>query len=160
MEAAALARVQAIAVEGRMRNIRTRQHELRSLYRDLDEHKDEFIEAMLAEGGYTEDEAKVVTMATLLDIRKHYNALNLEKEMEVEYRIKNGKSSEERRLPARIVYILPDSYTLMYSVFSALGGAIEAGCCCVVEVTNYPLLCFFYAHSRSCPLAPNYVPQD
>ncbi|KAL3460153.1 hypothetical protein BJX64DRAFT_290474 [Aspergillus heterothallicus] len=139
MSATELSRIEIGAIEGRARNLRGRQHELRSLFDHLTTHSGEFVEAIRTEESCLLHEAQVAVAAMLLDLRKHYDRLDLKTELTIEYKSKKGQSCTERRIAARIVYIIPDTAFLSFSVFSALCAAIEAGSCCVVEV-NIPSL--------------------
>lgn len=148
MSAPELSRVEIGAIEGRARNLRGRQHELRSLFAHLTAHSDKLVQAIRTEEACLLHEAEVAVGAILLDLRKHYDRLDLKTELATEYKSKRGQSCPERRVATRIVYIIPDTAFLAFSVFSALCAAIEAGSCCVVEVhTHYSwvdlLLTFF-----------------
>jgi acyl-CoA reductase-like NAD-dependent aldehyde dehydrogenase len=148
---AALASVQSAAIDGRMRNTRTRQKQLSSLFKSLTEHADSFVDAMQKESNLTKEEANIVVSAMLLEVRQHYENIDFEKELAQEYNVRWGKSWVGRRVAARLVYIIPQSFTKAFSVFSALSAAIEAGCCCVVEVKDTQQLMFRTStdHERS-----------
>ncbi|KAL4861942.1 hypothetical protein BDV12DRAFT_190747 [Aspergillus spectabilis] len=134
MSAAELLRVEIGAIEGRSRNLRGRQHQLRSLFAHLTSHSDEFVQAIKTDESCLLHEAQVVVATMLLDLRKHYDRLDLKAELTTEYKSKKGQSCPERRIASRIVYVIPDTAFLPFSVFSALCAAIEAGSCCVVEI--------------------------
>lgn len=131
-----LARIETGAVEGRARNLRGRQNQLQSLFAHLVAHKDEFADAIQVEEACSTSEAQIAVAALLLELRKHYDRLDLKKELEEEYRVKHGKSNPERRVAASIAYIIPDPFMLAFSVFTAVFAAIEAGTCVVVEVSK------------------------
>lgn len=130
----ALTRVQSAAIDGRMRNTRTRQKQLSSLFKFLTEHANSFVDAMQKEDNLSKEEANIVVSAMLLEVRQHYENIDFEKELAQEYNVRWGKSWLGRRVAARLVYIIPQSFTKCFNVFSALSAAIEAGSCCVVEV--------------------------
>ncbi|KAH0288237.1 ALDH-like protein [Aureobasidium namibiae CBS 147.97] len=132
----ALARVQSAAIDGRMRNTRTRQKQLSSLFKSLTEHANSFVDAMQKENNLSKEEANIVVSAMLLEVRQHYENIDFEKELAQEYSVRWGKSWVDRRVAARLVYIIPQDFTKGFSVFSALSAAIEAGSCCVVELLN------------------------
>jgi acyl-CoA reductase-like NAD-dependent aldehyde dehydrogenase len=71
----------------------------------------------------------------LQELRAHYVSLSLTKDLEAEYRIKNGKDSPDASRGVGIVYITPTTHTLFYSVISALTTALAAGNCIVLEVS-------------------------
>lgn len=132
--AVTIAQVQATATEGRMRDLRHRQKQLISLHRQLTENEAEAISALQADDGFSREEAEFVLAATLDEIRTHYDALDLKKELEVEYGIKRGKSNEQKRTVQPLAYIVPETFTLLYSVLAAFAAATEAGTCCVFKV--------------------------
>lgn len=144
MDNTLLARVQAAAIDGRMRNYRTRQNELMSLYQALVGDMAEFLDAIQVDEECSKAEAQIIMAATLHEVREHYNRFDFKRELDFEYSIKRGKSAS-RRLPAGIAYIIPDPFTLTFSVFSAVAASIEAGCCCVIEVS----LCSPWMASRA-----------
>jgi acyl-CoA reductase-like NAD-dependent aldehyde dehydrogenase len=65
----------------------------------------------------------------------HYDALDLDHELEREYHIARRKSCLEQRGPHGIVYVVPDAYMCFFGVVAALSAAVEAGNCVVVEVS-------------------------
>lgn len=142
MDSLLLARVQAAATDGRMRNYRTRQNELASLFQALVRYLADFLEAIQHDEECSKGHAQIVMATTLHEIREHYDRLDFEMELRSEYSIKRGESRPSRRVPAGIAYIIPDSYTLIFSVFSAVAASVEAGCCCIVEVSRYCMRMF------------------
>ncbi|KAM6540359.1 hypothetical protein FALCPG4_002077 [Fusarium falciforme] len=134
--AVTIAQVQATATEGRMRDLRHRQKQLISLHRQLTENEAEAISALQADDGFSREEAEFVLAATLDEIRAHYDALDLKNELEVEYGIKRGKSNEQKRTVQPLAYIVPETFTLLYSVLAAFAAATEAGACCVFKLDN------------------------
>jgi acyl-CoA reductase-like NAD-dependent aldehyde dehydrogenase len=139
MSGAELLRVEAGAIEGRARNLRSRQQQLQSLFDHLTARSDELAQAIKTETPCLLHEAQVAVAAMLLELRKHYDRLDLKAELTTEYKSKKGHSCPERRIATRIVYIIPDSAFLAFSVFTALCAVIEAGSCCVVEVRYQPI---------------------
>lgn len=67
-------------------------------------------------------------------MKDQYASIDFDQMMEEEYRIANGKDAADRRVAAGIVYIVPSSHTLFYSVIAPLSVAIAAGNCAVLEV--------------------------
>lgn len=137
---AALARVHSAAIDGRMKNTRTRQKQLSSLFKSLTEHANYFVDAMQKGDNVSREEANIIVSAMLLEVRQHYENIDFEKELVQEYNVRWGKSWVDRRVAARLVYIIPQSFTKVFNVFSALSAAIEAGSCCIVEVND--IYCF------------------
>lgn len=151
----ALAHVQSAAIDGRMRNTRTRQKQLSSLFKSLTEHSNFFVDAMQKENNLSREEANIVVSAMLLEVRQHYENIDFKKELAQEYSVRWGKSWVDRRVPARIVYIIPQDFTKSFNVFSALSAAIEAGSCCVVEVKDS--YCFATEHRLTKNIATQSV---
>ncbi|KAF3384695.1 hypothetical protein F1880_002082 [Penicillium rolfsii] len=104
------------ALEGRARNLRGRQHALRSLFDHLSARSDEFAQAIKAEESCPLNEAQVAVAVMLLDLRKHYDRLDLKTELTTEYKSKKGQSWLERRVATRIVYLVPDTAFLAFSL--------------------------------------------
>lgn len=133
--AVSVAQVRATATEGRMRDLRHRQRQLISLHRQLTQNETEAISTLQDDDGLSEDEAKFVLAATLSEIGNHYDELDLKKELEAEYRVKRGKDDEQNMTVHPLAYIVPEPFTPLYSILSALAAATEAGTCCVVKVS-------------------------
>ncbi|KAL2811538.1 Aldehyde/histidinol dehydrogenase [Aspergillus granulosus] len=122
------------ALEGRMRDLRTRQYVLRSLHDKLAHNAEELVQAIQKDDGISQAEAQLVVAAALMEVRVHYDALDLDQELEREYRIARGKPCLEQRGPHGIVYVIPDAYTCLFGIVAALSAAFEAGNCGVVEL--------------------------
>ncbi|THW54895.1 hypothetical protein D6D20_09879 [Aureobasidium pullulans] len=133
---AALASVQSAAIDGRMRNVRTRQKQLVSLFKSLTKHASSFIDALQKDNSLTKEEANIVVSAMLVEVRQHYDNIDFKKELAQEYNVRWGKSWTGRRVAVPLVYIISQDFTKGFNVFSALSAAIEAGSCCVVELSN------------------------
>jgi acyl-CoA reductase-like NAD-dependent aldehyde dehydrogenase len=134
-----LSKIQCAATDGGARNLRSRQKSLIALFSSLTKRKEEFVEALQTDNDFSKGEAQIAVSAMLLDLRKHYERLDLKEELELEYSIRDSKSHITRRVAQRIAYIIPDPFTMAFSVFSALCAAIEAGSSCVVEVSHFPV---------------------
>ncbi|MCJ1472608.1 hypothetical protein MMC13_001257 [Lambiella insularis] len=131
-----LSKVSAAALDGRMRNLRYRQKELISLHKWLTSNVDDIQEGIQKDTRCTSDEARLVVAKTLTELRTHYDDLDLKAELKVEYSIKDKRSCPDRHVAPGIVYIIPEKFTLFFSIISALCAAVEAGNCCVVELGN------------------------
>ena len=134
MERTKLSKVSATSLDRRMRDLRYRQRQLSSLHRWLTTHADESKEGVQRDARCTPEEARLVVAKTLLELRHHYDSLDLKQELEAEYSIKRHYSCPERRVAPGIVYIIPERFTLFFSVLSAVCAAVAAGNCCVIEV--------------------------
>lgn len=129
-----LARILAANIDGRTQNTRYRQAQFHRLQATLVEHIAEIQDAIRADSGHTQQEIRAEVVLALQELRTHYTSLSLKKDLEVEYRIANGKDNTENVQGAGIVYIVPSTHTLFFSVISALTAALAAGNCIVLEV--------------------------
>lgn len=68
------------------------------------------------------------------DLEEHYRSLDAETALKDEYAIARGEDFAERQDPIGIAYIVPTTYTLFYSTIVAVGAALAAGNCVVIEV--------------------------
>lgn len=129
-----LARIVAANIDGRTQNTRYRQAQFHRLQAALVENIAEVQDAIRTDSGHTQQEIRAEVVLALQELRTHYTSLSLQKDLEVEYRIANGKDNAENVQGAGIVYIVPTSHTLFFSVISALTAALAAGNCIVLEV--------------------------
>lgn len=132
-----LARVESAAIDGRMKTLRIRQRLLQSLHKHLLQHRVAFLEATQIDDGCSKEEAQIIFAAALIELRNHYDALNLTTDLDLEYSLAKEKDNEARRVPFDIAYIIPDTSAVLFSILSALCAAIEAGSCVVVEVSDF-----------------------
>jgi aldehyde dehydrogenase (NAD+) len=126
--------VLSAVADRRTKDLRYRQRQLLSLHRWISKNLTELESAIRADDGLSSTETQFVIALALDELRRSYDSLDLKKELDIEFRIKNGQDNTERMLPEDIVYVIPDNFTLFYSVMSALCTAIAAGSCCVIEV--------------------------
>jgi acyl-CoA reductase-like NAD-dependent aldehyde dehydrogenase len=130
-----LSRIIAADIDGRVQNTRYRQAQFHRLQTVLVEHVADIQDAIRADSGHSVQEIRAEIALALQELRTHYLSLSLEKDLEVEYRIANGKDSLDGSRGAGIVYIVPCTHTLFFSVISALTAALAAGNCIVLEVS-------------------------
>lgn len=126
--------VREAAVDGRMQNVIWRQVQLENLQRTLIENVDAIQAAIKKDNGYTDSEAAIEYYLTLKCLNENYETLNVEQALKDEYAIARKEDVENRREPVGIVYIVPSAHTFFYSAFSAIGAALTAGNCVVIEV--------------------------
>ena len=134
MNASTTSGVLSAVADRRTRDLRYRQRQLISLHRWISNNVAELENAISADDGLFDTEAQFVIALSVDELRKNYDSLDLKKELDIEYRIKNGRDNVERRLAEDIVYVIPDRFTLFYGVMSALCASVAAGSCCIVEV--------------------------
>jgi acyl-CoA reductase-like NAD-dependent aldehyde dehydrogenase len=133
-----LSRILAANIDGRTQNTRYRQTQFHRLQAVLVEHVAEIQDAIRADSGHTQQEIRAEVVLALQELRTHYTSLSLKKDLEVEYRIAQGKDNADNVEGAGIVYIVPSTHTLFFSVISALTAALAAGNCIVLEVCIIP----------------------
>ncbi|KAI2787949.1 hypothetical protein POX_f08331 [Penicillium oxalicum] len=129
-----LARITAAHVDGRTQNARYRQAQFHRLQSTLIEHIAEIQDAIRADSGHTQEETRAEVVLAMQELRTHYSSLDIHKDLEIEYRVAQGKDNAENVQGAGIVYIVPSTHTLFYSVISALTAAVAAGNCVVLEL--------------------------
>ncbi|KAJ5622652.1 hypothetical protein N7528_005884 [Penicillium herquei] len=127
-------RIQTANIDGRTQNTRYRQAQFQRLQSALVEHIADIQDAIRADSGHTQQEVRAEVVLALQEIRTHYGALSLSKDLEVEYQIAQGKDNLGGARGAGIVYIVPCLHTLFFSVVSALAAALAAGNCIVLEL--------------------------
>ncbi|KAJ5978941.1 hypothetical protein N7501_002283 [Penicillium viridicatum] len=134
--AASLRAIREAALDGRMHNIFTRRTQLESLQKKLLDEADAIQDAIRADTGYAAPEAAVEYLLTLNTLKEYHQTLNIDRALQDEYAIARGEDATSRRDPVGIVYIVPTSYTVFYSVLVAVAGALTAGNCIVIELPN------------------------
>ncbi|KAJ5505529.1 Aldehyde dehydrogenase N-terminal [Penicillium expansum] len=134
--AASLRAVREAVLDGRMHNIFTRRTQLEALQQTLLDRADAIQDAILADTSYVASEAAVEYLLTLNTLKEYHKSLNIDRALQDEYAIARGEDGANRRDPVGIVYIVPTSYTIFYSVLVAVAGALTAGNCIVIELSN------------------------
>jgi len=129
-------RVQAAAVDGRQENVFWRQIELQKLYKVLAQQSASIQAAIVKDSATTRQEAKLEFCEALLSVKRRHAELQPDRERTEEYNIANGKDSPNARRPYGLVYIVPTTHTMFYSIITAIASAIAAGNCCIVEVST------------------------
>ncbi|KAL2815821.1 aldehyde dehydrogenase PutA [Aspergillus cavernicola] len=130
------ARLVAAEIDGRAHNIRYCQSQFHRLQSALVQHIDQIKNAILTDSGNAAEEVQAEICYALKEIRTHYLSLNLEEDLEREYRVAKGKDNEDARRGTGIVYIVPGTHTMFFSVVAALSAAIAAGNCVILELTK------------------------
>ncbi|KAJ5372047.1 aldehyde dehydrogenase PutA [Penicillium concentricum] len=134
-----LAQIVAGSIDGRTGNIRYRQKEFHRLQNSILENLNEFKQAITDDSGNTPEEVQMEVTLALKEIHTHYASLDVARNLEVEYRIANGKDNRDQKRGAGIVYVIPSQHTLFYSVIAALSAALAAGNSFVVEIPKTTL---------------------
>ncbi|KAE8366626.1 Aldehyde/histidinol dehydrogenase [Aspergillus caelatus] len=121
-------------IDGRTDNVRYRQRQFHRLQSSILQHLTELKEAISQDSGHSVDEVQTEVCLALKEIRSHYSSLSLEKSVQVEYRVARGEDNLDRKKGAGIVYIIPTTHTIFYSVIAALSAALAAGNCIILEL--------------------------
>ena len=129
-----ISRLVASNIDGRARTPRYIQNQFQALHSSLLKNGSEIRQAIASSSNYTPAEVSIEYYLTLSVVKDQYASIDFDQMMEEEYRIANGKDAADRRVAAGIVYIVPSSHTLFYSVIAPLSVAIAAGNCVVLEV--------------------------
>ncbi|GKZ29206.1 hypothetical protein AbraIFM66950_003645 [Aspergillus brasiliensis] len=129
-------RIVAAEIDGRCQTIRYRQNQFHRLQSGLVQNIEQINDAIAADSGNTPEEVRAEICLAFKEIRTHYASLDLKKDLEQEYRVANGKDNHDGKRGVGIVYIVPSSHTMFFSVVAALSAAIAAGNCVILELTK------------------------
>ncbi|KAF4188530.1 hypothetical protein CNMCM7927_001225 [Aspergillus lentulus] len=136
MVSSQFSRLLAAEIDGRTQNPRYRQNEFHRLQSAVSQHIDEIQDAVQKDSGNVPEEVRAELCLALKEIRTHYLTLSLDKDLEKEYRVIAGKDNADSRRGAGIVYIVPSTHTMFYSIVSALSASLAAGNCIILELTK------------------------
>lgn len=133
---AALEILQATALSARCHNAFFRQKQLKTLH-DVLRNNSNALRDALKQDTHVSDEEATTEVAVVLDlVKEHHASIDPTKELEAEYRIKDGKNAGDRRVPWGVAYIEPQKrHTPFFSVISPLSAAIVAGACVALKVS-------------------------
>lgn len=131
-----LRRLQASSIDGRAKNARFAQNQLKKLFEALVEGKSLVKAALSSDTSYLPAEVEAEYYLTLANIRERYTPINIAKTVEDEYSIANNKDHHLRRSPVGCVYIVPSRHTPLYATIAPVCAAIAAGNCVAIEVCN------------------------
>ncbi|KAL4914079.1 Aldehyde/histidinol dehydrogenase [Aspergillus aurantiobrunneus] len=130
------ARLVAAEIDGRAHNVRYRQAQFHRLQAALVTHVDQIGDALQTDSGNAAAEVQAEICLALKEVRTHYLSFNLEEDLEKEYRVAKGKDNEDASRGTGIVYIIPGTHTMFFSVLSALSAALAAGNCVILELAK------------------------
>jgi acyl-CoA reductase-like NAD-dependent aldehyde dehydrogenase len=128
-------RIKAAYVDGRARNPRFIQNQLHSLHDRLVRDVQSIQNAIRNDSSHAQAEVEIEYYLTLACVKEQYSSVDFEQIVEEEYNLAKRKDFLSRRVAAGIVYVVPSSYTLFYSVIAPLSAAIAAGNCVVLQVS-------------------------
>tara|TARA_R110002003_G_scaffold196_1_gene15260 strand:+ start:8948 stop:9475 length:528 start_codon:yes stop_codon:yes gene_type:complete len=141
---AALANLQATALTARCHNAFFRQKQLKALHDTLRSNISTIKDAIKQDTRVSDAEATTEIALALHNVKEHYKAIDVKRELDKEYRITSGKDASDRRQPWGVVYIEPQrSHTPFHSIIVALSAAVAAGNCVALKVSshNISILC-------------------
>lgn len=127
--------IQISHLDGRAHSYRYKQAQFHRLYDILTKSASTLKLAIQADSVLTSIEADFEFARTLLELRTHYDSLDLEGDLKAARKVESGVDNVARTRPLGIVYIIPSKSSLAFSILSALGAAIAAGSCVIVEVS-------------------------
>lgn len=134
----AVARIQAADIDGRARNPRYIQRQLAKLHESLVKHAKPLQDAIVADTHVGVAEAELEFCLAVDAVKEQYTSINIQQMLEDEYSVAKGRDWPARRTAAGIIYIRPQTHTILFSIVSPLASAIAAGNCVVVEVSRHP----------------------
>lgn len=127
-------RLQIARLEGRGHSILHKQAQIRRLHKALTTSVHAIKLAIQADSGYLPNEVEFEFTSAVAELRDLYTSLDLAQELDSFRRVTEGRDNAERTKPVGIVYVVPTMRTLFYSAISALGAALAAGNCVILEV--------------------------
>lgn len=130
-----LQNVREASVDRRMQNVLYRQVQLERLQSVLVSNAKSIQTGMMKDGGYTAVEAQIEYVLSLHSLKEYYQALDPIESLKDEYAIARGKDAQNLE-GVGIIYIVPATYSMFYSVVVAVSAALAAGNCVVVEVRD------------------------
>ncbi|OQV00734.1 hypothetical protein CLAIMM_06193 [Cladophialophora immunda] len=120
--------------DGRTRDLRYRQRQLRSLHAWITGHVADIETGVQKTDHLSRPETRLLTILSLSRLREVYDALDLKTELADEYRIKNGQDHAGRQVPEELTYVVPERRLLFYNIMSILYVCIAAGSSVIVEL--------------------------
>ena len=138
MADSALAQLHATALTARCHNAFFRQKQLKSLHDGLRQDSNTLKDALKADTHISDLEAATEVALSLDLVKEHHASIDPAKELEVEYRLSNGKDASDQTKPWGVVYIEPQqNHTPLFSAIATLSAALAAGNCVALKV-GYP----------------------
>jgi aldehyde dehydrogenase (NAD+) len=135
MADSALAQLNATALTARCHNAFFRQKQLKSLHDGLRQDSNTLKDALKADTHVSDLEAASEVALSLDLVKEHHASIDPAKELEVEYRVANGKDASDQTKPWGVVYIEPQqNHTPLFSAIAALSAALAAGNCVALKV--------------------------
>lgn len=135
---AAFAGLQATALTARCHNGFFRQKQLKALHDVLRKNSSAVKDAIKQDTHVSDEEAATETALSLNIVGEHYRAIDVQKELEHEYLITNGKNAGDKREPWGVAYIEPQqNHTPFFATVAPLSAALAAGNCVALKVSGF-----------------------
>lgn len=126
--------IRSAAVDERAHSVFYRQTQLEKLCKALVDNATDIREAIATDYDHNQAEIAAEFSLAISEVKRDYASLNPEYFLKEEYLIALGKDAKHIRKPVGIVYVIPSTHTLFYSVVVSLSAAIAAGNCVIVLV--------------------------
>lgn len=130
-----LPNIQVSVLDGRAQSHHYKKDQFRRLHDLLTTSANNLKVAIQADSALNPTEADFEIARALLELRMHYESLDLQRDLVAARKVESGVDNSERVRPVGVVYIIPSKSNLTFSTLSVLGAAIAAGSCIVVEVS-------------------------
>ena len=127
--------IQTSQLDGRAQSFRYKQGQLHRLYEALTRSASTLKLAIQTDSFLSSTEVDFEFAQALSELRLHYESLDLKADLKTVRLVETGVENLERTRPVGMVYIVPSKWSLAFSVLSALGAAVAAGSCVIVEVS-------------------------
>lgn len=131
------AQLQAAAIDGRTRTVFYRQTQLEKLHKALVSAQAEIVDAIGADAGLSQAEARLEYSLALTELRNRFAEIDPKKDLESEYAVARGEDAGALRIGYGTVYIKASAdHTPFYSAIAPLSAAIAAGNCVILQVSK------------------------
>ncbi|CAO2653587.1 Nn.00g029980.m01.CDS01 [Neocucurbitaria sp. VM-36] len=126
--------IQSAVIDGRAHNPRYIERQLGSLHKALTSNVEALQDAIITDSHVTCNEAQLEIFLAISVVRSLYESISMERAMAEEYSVTRGENLASKRDPVGLIYVRPQSHTLLYSVISPLSNAIVGGNCVIIEL--------------------------
>ncbi|PWY90705.1 aldehyde dehydrogenase PutA [Aspergillus heteromorphus CBS 117.55] len=127
-------RLLAADIDGRCQSIRYRQLQFHQFQTAVLQNIAAIKDAIATDSEHSAEEVRAEICLAMKEIRTHYASLDLETDLQEEYRVANGKNNPTGRKGVGIVYVVPGSHTLFFDLVAAWAAAVAGGNCVVFEL--------------------------
>ncbi|RDH31261.1 aldehyde dehydrogenase PutA [Aspergillus welwitschiae] len=129
-----LVAVLASNIDGRLNNVLFRQKQMRRLHGCIVNNMDDIRASIVEDYGHSPEEVQTELCLALQEVHTHFASLDLKHDLQSEYLVAHGEDNWKATRGAGIIYIIPTTHTLFYSVIAALSASIAAGNCTIIEL--------------------------